>query len=92
MTKLSTLWLTSVIVKCPRCAAKWTGQNTCHCAACHITFSGYTAFDVHRSGSHARGERHCLTMEKAGLVDAGRGYECWTIPGKPETEEEDVLL
>lgn len=78
-------------VVCPRCDAWWSGLNTCHCSVCHHTLTGYTAFDAHRAGSHAKGERHCLTMEESGMVDAGRGYPCWTIPGKAEPEEEGQL-
>lgn len=71
---------------CPRCESRWGGLNTGHCAACHITFSGITAFDQHRAGSHVKG-RHCLDPETTvfqrkdgtewSLVKLGRGYECW---------------
>jgi hypothetical protein len=73
---------------CPRCDARWGGANTAHCSAegCHRTFSGITAFDQHRAGSHARG-RYCLDPETATftrrdgtewkLARLGRRYECW---------------
>ena len=35
-------------ITCGRCDARWTGQGTCHCAGCHRTFTGVTAFDTHR--------------------------------------------
>ncbi len=52
-------------------------------AMCHRTFTGITAFDTHRTGSHARRTRGCLPPEVAGLVPATRPYPCW---GLPETD------
>jgi hypothetical protein len=43
---------TMVRVHCGGCDASWTGLGKAHCAACHFTFSGVTAFDMHRR--HAR--------------------------------------
>jgi len=63
-----------------KCGARWGGANTGHCAACHHTFTGITAFDQHRDGSHARG-RYCVPPEDAGLVPSSRAYPCWAIPG-----------
>lgn len=51
---------------CGSCPARWSGANTCHCAAdgCHLTFAGITAFDFHQV-------RHvCLTERQL----ASRGY------------------
>lgn len=31
-----------------RCGTHWTGSNTCHCAACHRTFTSPAAFTRHR--------------------------------------------
>lgn len=62
---------------CNGCSNRWGGLNTAHCAACHETFTTVTAFDKHRSGSHAKGTRHCLPPEEAGLVLASRDYRCW---------------
>lgn len=72
---------------CPRCPARWGGYNTGHCSACHNTFTGVTAFDKHRAGSHAKG-RYCITPEDAGLIPAGRAYPCWAHPGAYEYEEQ----
>lgn len=33
---------------CARCATRWDGHLTCHCAMCHVTFTGIEAFDLHR--------------------------------------------
>ncbi|MBO0676878.1 hypothetical protein JRC04_05335 [Mycolicibacterium sp. S2-37] len=79
--------------KC-RCGAEWAGFNTGHCAACHQTFTGITAFDLHRTGSFSesgeriidkgktepRGPRRCLPPAEVGLTDAGRRYPCWGSP------------
>lgn len=61
------------------CGARWNGENTAHCSGCHQTFTGLTAFDKHRSGSHVTG-RHCQDPWDIGLVDAGRAYQCWGFP------------
>lgn len=39
---------------CSGCPERWTGRSVAHCAACHRTFSGVSAFDRHRSvrGDH----------------------------------------
>lgn len=75
---------------CARCPNRWGGLRTAHCAACHNTFTGLTAFDRHRTGSHTHGTRTCLDPETA--VDTnpksdqfgelifkrtGRSYPCW---------------
>ncbi len=59
------------------CGARWAGLKTCHCTACHSTFSTVTAFDKHRVGSHADDRRHCVDPARTGLIDAGRDYPCW---------------
>jgi hypothetical protein len=66
---------------CGKCGQRWNGLNTAHCTACHHTFTGITAFDQHRTGSHAKSTRHCLTPNTVGLVDAGRAYPCWAHQG-----------
>lgn len=66
---------------CGRCPQRWGGLRTAHCGACHATFTGLSAFDKHRDGDHAKGNRHCLPPESVGLVDAGRQYPCWGWPG-----------
>jgi hypothetical protein len=68
---------------CRKCGKDWGGLNTCHCSACHETFTGITAFDMHRAGSHAGNQRHCLPPAGVGLVDAERKYPCWGRPGSP---------
>lgn len=34
---------------CGGCDARWASTHFAHCAACHCTFTGVTAFDVHRN-------------------------------------------
>ncbi len=69
-------------IGCGRCSSRWNGLETSHCAACHQTFTGETAFNKHRAGSHGRGTRHCVEPVSVGLVDAGRAYLCWGLPGR----------
>ena len=71
----------SETTSCNGCNARWGGLRTAHCSACHQTFTTPTAFDLHRSGSHADETRHCISPADVGLVDAGRQYPCWGYPG-----------
>lgn len=68
------------------CDARWGGLKTCHCSACHNTFTSITAFDKHRTGSHALSERTCLEPSAVGLVLTGRDYPCWGAPGDTSRE------
>lgn len=68
-----------VIVGTCRCGARWTGENPCHCATCHLTFRSATGFDRHRRGQvdHAR----CLTtveLSAAGMTPDPDGM--WRVP------------
>ena len=66
-----------------------TGLGAAHCSSCHQTFTGVGAFEMHRSGSHAGGARHCLDpatvrSEKTGeplLVPADKPWAGWSRPG-----------
>lgn len=66
---------------CAKCSQRWSGLKTAHCPACHQTFTALTAYDTHRTGSHARDTRQCINPLVAGLVGAGRNYPCWRLPG-----------
>lgn len=72
------------ITVCAKYKAQWSGYKTGHCAACHQTFTVVSAFDLHRVGSHSKGERHCAEPAAVGLVDSGRAYPCWGHPGHAE--------
>ncbi len=55
---------------CRTCHAEYTGRME-HCPACHQTFTGATAGDMHRAGpGHAR---RCLT--EAEMLDKGMGID-----------------
>jgi hypothetical protein len=73
---------------CGRCNARWGGLNTSHCSGCHETFTSLSAFDAHRTGSHANGTRTCLPPTKAGLVQANRPYPCWGTEGNDRWNDE----
>jgi hypothetical protein len=47
-------------ITCNGCHDWWSGLGAAHCSSCHQTFTGVSAFEMHCSGSHARGTRHCL--------------------------------
>lgn len=71
-------------VACPRCGKTWGGLSTAHCTACHETFTVVSNFDRHRTGSHSAGTRYCLPPSEVGLIDAGRAYPCWGMPGRTD--------
>lgn len=57
---------------CPRCGLQWSGQLTSHCASCHNTMSGVSAFDRHRRNGA------CRPPAEVGLtLVANRHYPCW---------------
>lgn len=66
-----------------RCGATWGGRRAQHCPACHETFTGDTAGDMHRVGPfHPKGARRCLTpteMEAKGMRRNTHGV--WTSGG-----------
>lgn len=63
----------AIVANC--CGAWWTGLSTCHCAGCHVTFTGISAFDKHRV--HGR----CVDPVTIGLVPADREWIGWARPG-----------
>lgn len=71
------------------CQAWWTGLKTAHCPSCHATFTTISAFDKHRTGSHAYDTRTCLDPASVGLVATGRDYPCWGFPGREETDDDN---
>lgn len=71
---------------CGNCDVKWTGDRTCHCGACHLTFTCLSAFDTHRK------DFGCLHPGAVGLVTHERGgrefrYEAWGRPGDDEASQ-----
>lgn len=53
-------------IRCGTCGARWSGLGRAHCGACHLTFSGVSYFDRHRSVAGDHGS--CL--DPAGLAAA----------------------
>lgn len=69
----------SSVGTCARCAARWTGTRSAHCAACHETFTSASGFDRHRVGGA------CVDPAGVGLVPrAARSTEtrgtAWRFP------------
>ena len=81
---------------CNGCRNWWDRTGAAHCSSCHQTFTGVGAFEMHRSGSHAGGARHCLDpatvrSEKTGeplLVPADKPWAGWSRPGTWRGPEE----
>lgn len=55
-----------------QCGAYWGGSKTCHCARCHRTFTGLTAFDAHRPG-------HCDVNDLVVVRQSGN-QQVWGMP------------
>ena len=55
---------------CNGCDKRWGGQLTCHCAACHETFTTVSNFDKHRH------YEKCKPPQSRGLVVGARGLWC----------------
>jgi hypothetical protein len=51
----------------PECGKSWTGLRKEHCPACHETFSGTSAGNLHRRGDFGI-DRRCTDPADAGLV------------------------
>lgn len=54
---------------CQGCGNRWSGANTCHCSACHTTFGGLAAFDLHHFKDRCRTVRE---MREFGYVTMPR--------------------
>lgn len=46
--------MASTLFGCSKCSHRWGGYRTSHCAQCHKTFSGITAFDTHLDVDYRR--------------------------------------
>ncbi len=60
---------------CTTCEKSWTGTQPEHCTACHETFGGTRAGDLHRVGSYSDpgDPRRCLDPAEAGMRLDARG-------------------
>lgn len=63
---------------CRGCDITWGGFRTCHCSACHETFSGVTNFDKHQRNGE------CRKPQKCGLKIGYRGV--WVGEGEYEPQ------
>ena len=70
-----------------RCGKTWAGMKAEHCAACHETFTGTYAGDLHRVGKHAVSSgpdrRRCMTEDEMlarGMTKNAK--DMWTLGGK----------
>jgi hypothetical protein len=76
-------------ITCNGCRNWRTGLGAAHCSSCHQTFTGVSAFEMHRASSHAGGTRHRLDpatvrSERTGeplLVSADKPWVGWSRPG-----------
>lgn len=57
---------------CGGCPSRWSGLGRAHCSACHLTFTGVSAFDRHRS------DGGCLLPTDLGMVLRDGGI--WGAP------------
>jgi len=78
----------SATVTHPKCGKSWKqhGNRTGHCAKCHETFEGVTAFDAHQR-INDDGSVTCLdprTIKVSGVFLALRDGS-WRGPGMPQT-------
>lgn len=69
---------------------KLTGQQSL-CRSCGLVFRSTAAFDKHRTGSHPKGDRRCLTpteMLEQGMAKNTRGM--WVTALMEEDIKEDI--
>jgi hypothetical protein len=71
-----------VLIRCNGCSTTWTGAMACHCASCHRTFTGVTAFDLHRTGGRCNDPETLVTkLGEPRLVRVTKRY--WSGWGRP---------
>ena len=59
------------------CPPPRDGSRRCHCAGCHLDFSGLTAFDRHQTPN---GDTLCQDPTSRGLIQRPDGV--WRTPGE----------
>lgn len=70
------------LTRCSGCANTWTGLLSCHCGACHVTFTGITAFDAHRVGGVCNDPASLLTKTgEPRLIEVTKTH--WSGWGRP---------
>ena len=69
-------------ITCGGCGG-WTGLSTCHCSACHRTFTGITAFDVHRQNYRCLDPATICGAHGQRLVRVTKlHWSGWGLPGE----------
>lgn len=69
-------------ITCPRCGNWWTGLISCHCGACHCSFTGIGAFDIHRRGGKCVDPETILTKTgEPALIPANKPWPGWSQTG-----------
>jgi len=78
-------------ITCGRYRAHWTGLGTTHCSGCHRTFTGVTAFDIHRRGGQCHDPATVLDRNgEPRLVPVTRRYWIgWGQPGQDTRWDDD---
>jgi len=78
-----------LLIECNGCVNAWTGSSACHCCGCHRTFTGVTAFDIHRTGGTCNPPTSLLTEKgEQRLVPTERMYWTgWGLPGERPVPE-----
>jgi hypothetical protein len=77
------------LIQCSGCDNGWTGTSACHCCACHRTFTGITAFDIHRTGGECSDPTGIFTEKgEPRLVAVDKLYwSGWACPGEKPVGE-----
>ena len=79
-----------VRITCARCDNWWTGLQSCHCGACHRTFTGVYAFDMHVPAPTPRARGTVWTRppsDSSPLTSPGRdGHD--PAPGEVPTDDD----
>lgn len=72
-----------VLLSCSGCPSRWSGLARAHCSGCHLTFTGVSAFDRHRSS-----EGTCLLPPDLGMVLRDGGL--WGAPALSPEEAAEI--
>lgn len=60
---------------CRDCGSMWFGLRACHCAGCHSTFTGESAFAVHSLKLECRHPAFCVSPDTGeAMLEQVDGY------------------
>jgi hypothetical protein len=75
-------------IECSGCEHWWTGLAPAHCSACHETFTGVGAFDLHRRGGKCIPPAEVANRKGEPLLTrANRDWAGWSGIGSWEGPE-----